>query len=275
MKARRWLGLVALGFVLAACGSIGERYTLEEGAHLDGNQHLIAGEVDLEAGSRVAGNLNITAQEATVAAAIDGDLTIVSTQITLEDEATIQGDLIFCVVGGGDFEQARGAQVVGSVRNSCAEDAEAQVLALDDTGWARRVLGVFGVIFASLAAGMVAALGALFFPHRLRVVQVTAHEHALKALGWAFDPVGRRGAQRVTMPSPGVVVPLLLAPVILLSWGLVALLATLGAIALAQPFGGWLLGRLRLYQDAAPVIATVTGATCLTFVVLSFSLVQA
>src|SRR5690349_14257043 len=98
------LTIVSLGFVLAACGTVTESYRLNSGDTLEGDHHLVAVDVVIEAGSTIEGNLNITAGETVeINGQIQGDLTILTQDLTLGQNARIEGNLIYCLVNQGQY----------------------------------------------------------------------------------------------------------------------------------------------------------------------------
>lgn len=269
MTLRYSLLVLLLGaLILSACGSVGENYQLQRGETLSADQHLAGVDVELESGSTVEGDLNITASKVEINNRIQGDLTVVASDLIINDEAVIEGDLIYCIVRGGEFNQSDKAVIWGSIRNSCDKDAERQVVSRTANRSESPFLWLGGAIFFSLAASLFASLSVIFFPHRVTRISLAAHEHRFTAMGLGFFTlVVAIGLSFFYTFSLFLIVPILLAPVVVIIWIALFILIALGIVSVAQPFGAWIL-RLMRVNDHLPIVTAMLGAGTLTFLIL-------
>ncbi len=268
LQKTRWL-LLGI-FMLAACSRVAETYRLENNQTLTAQQHLIALEVILEEDSVVTGDLNVTASRVKVNGEIQGDLTVAASRLELQAHAQIQGDLIYCLMRDGVFEQAETAIIRGEIRNNCTRTARPLDLT-PSTPWVVKLVSNLAI---SLALGLVAALGSIFLPHHLNRIQLTAYRSPSLSLGMGFFTVlVLIGLSNLWGLSLRLLLPALLMPLISIIWIGVWVLMLFGCLAIATPLGAWILNGMQI-QKAAPIIAAIIGASSLSFMVLSFRLIH-
>jgi len=258
-------------FLLAACSTVGETYTLGSGETLQGDQYLAVVEAELAPGSLIVGDVNITASQVIISGHIQGDLTVVASDLEIADSALIEGDLIYCLVREKHFRQDEAAVVWGRVRSSCDPNTVSLETEEKSSVW----LLMLGNVVLSLGAGLLAALGIIFFPLQMARVSLAAQEHRFTAGGLGcLTLLVAAGLFNLWRFSLVLVVPLVLAPLVA-SVGFVLVVFTLfGVVSVALPFGDWLLQRLHIASQL-PLVAATLGAVVLTFFILSFRIIPA
>ena len=252
--------------LLAACGQLSQTYTLEKDNNLSGNQHIAAVNVDLQEGSSVAGDLNVTASTAVINGHVDGDLTVVAADLTLGDHAEVAGDFLYCLVHDGQFVQSEGAVIWGTIENSCEEDAELTFSSNQSN--ISPLVWLLGLIFLPLGAGLAGSLSTILLPKQTNRISLMAHENRFKAviLG-GFTLIVAAALTALYVFSTVLVFPLVLAPVVFISWTSLLAVTIFGGIALARPFGIWLLSLFRLNVSIS-IIPTMLGAAVLVFLLV-------
>jgi hypothetical protein len=230
------------------------------------DSQLVVVEAELEPGSLVEGDLNITASRVRINNHIQGDVTIVASTVEIDDQAVIEGDVIYCLVTNGSFSLDKDATIWGDIRDSCdGTPATVSIGAPDRFRWLFR-LGI-NTLF-SLVIGLLAALATIVFPKRMDDIQTNAHERPLQSLGLGLltllTGLGLSTLWGITL---AVIVPIILAPFIILGWLVIGVLSILGFVSISQAFGGWLVRRLPI-KEQLPVVSTTLGAGILMFLVL-------
>lgn len=262
--------LLAGLFFLSGCDNVTENYRLEGDKRLKGDQHLVVVRLDLEKGSVVEGDLNVTASKVNINGRIKGDLTVFASEIKLESDAHIEGDLIYCLVDQRKFERKSGAVIDGTVRGSCTD---ARKLEIETTGLSRWVLRLIGNLILSVSIGLLTAFGTVVLYKPMERIHATAHQHRWTALGLGLltllVAVGLSSLWRISL---AIIVPLVFAPLIVIGWVMLVGFSLLGSASLAYPFGVWLLKRLHR-QPQVPMVSGMIGGTVLTFLILIFRLV--
>jgi hypothetical protein len=273
MSLKFRLLLLVFLIVLAGCSNVGETYRLSNGDHLGADSHIVVVNVELAEGSLAEGNLNITASDAKINNHIQGDLTIVASEIQIGEDAIIEGNLIYCLMADGNFSLDENAIVWGDIRNSCdGSPAKVSISPPNKYRWAF-VLGINTAI--SLVVGLLAALGTILFPSHLSTVQNAALRKWMMSLGLGLLSLAVGvGLSTLWGLTLSVVVPILLAPFILLGWFMTGSLATLGFISIAQSFGSRLVKWLPI-QEQLPVVSTTLGAGTLSFLILACRIIPA
>jgi hypothetical protein len=266
-----------LGFllpvVLAACNNVGETFRLEADESYRGGQHLVVVNVDLERDSRVRGDMGITAaDEVNIDGHVDGDLTVVAKKLTIGADAQISGDLNYCLVGDSDLQIDEAAVIWGEVRE--CNDATLQVT-LSSNRSANYFLRFVGNVALSLIVGLLAALGTIFFPGQLAVIRRTAYRQRWTSVGLGvLTLIVAMGLFSLWRLSLAIVVPIILAPGVVVGGLALMVMAGAGMISVAQPPGRWLMRRLRLGEQI-PIVSSTVGSVLLTFAILSFRIVPA
>lgn len=270
-----WRTLVFMGFmaILTACGTnVSDDFVLDRDETLDANEHLVAVSVDLKRGSTVNGDLNISASDVNLAGDVQGDVTVLTSRLDIDDSATIDGDLVYCLVNEREFFLDDEAVIWGDVLNSC--DANTQNIILPSPNENERLaLNVVGNLVIALFAGVFAAINAVIMPRRLFRIKRTARQHAPSAIGLGLLTLLMAiGFSSLWGASLALIVPIILIPFFALGWLLLGVLTAFGSVSIAQSVGIWLVHLLRI-DDETPVITTTLGTFTLTFVILSLWLV--
>jgi hypothetical protein len=240
------------GFVLAwiavllltACATDGGAYSgtlIVEGRHiyshgdiLNGVLVIVDGEVILEDGANVRGQVFMLGGTAEINAVIDQDISIVGGDIAIGPEAIIGGDFR---VGGGEYEIAPGATIEGAILTGPASNVE-----LDDF-FPRVSAGerLVQLLPWSLVLAFLAYLAARSIPAPVSRVSQTEIGHPVvsAAMGILVGVVG-----------PVLLVfmafTLILIPVTVIGLVLGALMVAYGWIGFGMAFGKFLVRRFNL-----------------------------
>jgi hypothetical protein len=271
MKKRLvWVMICLLG-ILVGCQTVREDYRLEDGETLTGNAHLVVGDAHFEPGSTVNGNLNITASRVVIQGHIEGDVTLVSSELEIGDSAQIEGNLAYCLVRDKRLEKSPNAVIWGETQDRCDPNAENRFALVDrNPNFLFRLGTNVGV---SLTSGLLAALGTICFPRRIWRISRAALHYRVSSFGMGlltlFVAIALSSLWGLSL---ALIVPLALTPVIVGGWFSIAVLAMLGSIAIAQPFGLRLTRLLRL-ESNIPVVNATLGASLLAFLIMSFNFI--
>ncbi len=262
--------LVVLASSMTACGvntgisegfSLGRTYRLEDGDLRDGNQVIFAYNAEFQPESVIAGDLTLTGNDITLDATVRGNVVIVADRLRLGETALIAGDLVACV---NELDRHPHAQITGELRQECLSDDSVSLASVIEAvwaGWRDSVFFRFGtVLIGALLFGAFAALGTVFV--RRPMVRMS---EALRELPWLATGVGA-----ITMLAAigltllyafmlKLVVPLVLLPLVLLLWLALLVLSLLGWLALAEPFGIFLLRLARVDRQPHMITAAIGG----------------
>lgn len=235
----------------------GQSVEIAEGARV--GRDVVAGTQDLDIAGRVDGNVLAGAASLTISGTVGGDVEVESQNVTLEDGARIEGDLIYTSANEADIDD--GAEVVGEVerREPRAGPADDERNPVVDAivGFLRDVVGatILGLALLWLLPGL------------LPTVASTIRSDPFPSLG-----VGIGALFLTPIVALIVLVPALilgagasLVFVLLAVWGFLLLLAKaavgllLGSLILRKPIGslGFRDATLCLLAGVA-VIALVT-----------------
>lgn len=260
--------------VVAACNNVGETFRLQADESYGGDQYLVVVDVDIEKGSTVDGDLGITAvDDVNIDGYIDGNLTVVAKDLTIGPDAEINGDLTYCLVRDSEASIDEDAIIWGEISDSC-RDARLEV-SLASNNSANYFLRLLGNVALALSAGLMAALGTIFFPAHLSTIRRTAYRQGLSSIGLGIlTLVVAAGLFSLWRASLSLVVPVILAPGVVAAWIALVVLAGVGVISVAQPVGRWLLHRLRCGEQI-PLVTTTVGTSTLVFFLLGFRIVPA
>lgn len=252
--------LTGLSLLLAACGQVGETYTLEDGNTLSGDQHIAAFEVVIEPNSQIDGDLNITASDVVLQGEINGDVTVVASDLVIGEQAQINGNLLYCATRNGKFEQSAQAVITGTIENSCERNgAFTRERRISPLAW------LLGLVVLPLGAGLTGSLSTILLPTQTSRISLIAHEQRFKALALGgFTLLVAAGLTALYLFSMVLVIPVVLAPLVIIGWLLLGITTLIGAVALARPLGVWLL-RLVGMQDAPPMLPAMVGVAVLLF----------
>ncbi|MBN1965207.1 MAG: polymer-forming cytoskeletal protein [Anaerolineae bacterium] len=288
--------LLPLSVVTAQGGqgafALTDRYTLSEGEVVDGDLAVVASEIVLEPGSRVAGNAALIGGTVTMRGTVTGDLAVLGDNVTLGSGALVTGDAVVCsnniqrddrALISGDYSAS--CDTVGGLLENVApvafDPSKWDWGNFDPTTWdwgggLERLSEIdiegpspverlgMSTLFA-LAMGSFAALVALVMPQRLRRMSdaVLRFPLATGAVGFMTFIVSVVISGLVIV-SLFLVVTACLLPFLALAWIGLALLMAVGWVAVGLPVGAWLLGVLNM-ERVSPAAAAAVGTLVLTF----------
>ncbi|MCB0112865.1 MAG: polymer-forming cytoskeletal protein [Caldilineaceae bacterium] len=252
-----------------------EDFTVESGEVVDESVTVFRGNVEIEEGGTVNGDLSVFSGDVQIAGTLNGDLAVIGGEVELEDTARITGDVS---VVGGNLDRAEGAYIggnfVGGPRGDFENferlpDVDVQPNVRVETPRADRdrpyILSFFlrllqSILWTLLITGLVVLLSWLF-PRQLAEVRKTGEEQP--ALSFA---VGLVTALAVLLVGAILAVTVCLLPFSVLLWALLALVTLVGWAVLSAWLGDQIRESLgsRLSQDAHPLIPIALGALLLT-----------
>ncbi len=255
---------------------VNDRYVLHSGEVHAGGLAVVAREVELEAGSRVEGDLSIiSAGDVILGGEITGNVSILAPSAQLKGSLRVDGDLSVCA---RDFKQEAEATISGSQNTGCNRLGEivsgvgrgagnvppigSMVFGADA---ANPFVRFFRVIATSLAVAALAALAATVFPTHLRRITDTTMNKFATTTVVGFVSVGVvLVLTAVYLLSIVLTLGLmcLAIPLIGFGWLVVGVALLTGWIAVSVPLGRMLLHRFNVYPT--PIVSAVVGAFVLT-----------
>jgi hypothetical protein len=238
-------------------------YTLKSGEQRSGDQVILAYDIKLNPGSVIDGNATLTGNSVTLGAEINGDAVVVADNVSVGDSAHVTGDLIVC---SKNYEQSPAARIDGKVKEECTNSGSVSFSNTVESGWdAWRGSILFRVsssIAGALLFGAVAALGTVLVPQPLVRMSESVQRSPWRAGGMGFlTMLVAIGLTVIYSISLLLVLPVILLPFVIVGWMIVALFSLLGWVALAQPFGVFLVRRLGMDRQPRMVSAAVGGIT--------------
>lgn len=277
--SRRLLRLVApLGVLLmmalttAACSMgvgdidafvIKRDYRLDDGDHHAGDQVVFAYKAALKPESVIDGDLTVAGNNVMLDATVRGDVTVVADRLEIGETALIAGNLVVCV---NTLERHENAGITGDIREECGSDNSIGVADIVEAGWNNWRDSAFfrlsTVLGGALFFGALAALATVIIRRPLVRMSESVRERPLLTIGMGLiTMLVVVGLTLLYALSLKLVVPVLLLPVVLLVWLALLLLSVAGWLALAEPFGIFLLRLLRLDAQPHMIAAAVGGIT--------------
>ncbi len=265
------LGL--LGLTSLACASSARRdakgfnlhraYTLPGGSTVSGDQVVMAYNIMLKTDSTVDGSATLTGQHVTMDGTITGDAVIVADRLEIGDQAHVVGDLIACVK---QIEKSDSAQIDGEFKEECTNSGSVSATQLIESGWASWRGSIFfrvsTAIVGSLLFGAFAALISTMFPRPLIRMSESVYRSPFAASGVGFlTIVVLIGLTVIYGVSLLLVLPVVLMPLMIVIWLVAGLLGVLGWVALAVPFGVFVLHRVGMDRQPRMIAAAVGGIT--------------
>jgi hypothetical protein len=284
---RRWsiigiTGVLALlsGQVVSAQGPgdqviVNDRYVLHTGETHSGNLAIMAREVELQAGSRIDGDLSIVSASSVVLdGEITGNVSILSPSAQLAGTLRISGNLSVCA---RDFKQDPGATITGNQSTGCNRLGEIVGgmsrgagnftpignIAGDES--VSPVVRFFRVVVTSLAVAALAALMAMVLPRHMKRMTETVMTKFATTTVVGFVSMGvalvltavyllsvvlTLGLMCLALPLFGVV------------WFVIVIALFIGWAAVSVPLGRLLLHRFNAYPT--PIVSAALGALVLT-----------
>jgi hypothetical protein len=223
---------------------LGGEFTLREDEILNGNLAVLGGSATLETGSRVNGSVVVMGGSVDIYGEVNGSINVVGGSVFLADTAHVRGDI---VTVGGNVTRQPGARVDGSSRRTEPEDFQLppQItrpgLFQPNLGINLRPIGtMLWLIFQSLALSALAVLVALFLlAPTQRVAQTIVTQPVISgAMGFL-----------TLIIAPALLlllaVTIILIPISLLGFLVLALALVFGWIAVGVEVGHRLAGMFR------------------------------
>jgi cytoskeletal protein CcmA (bactofilin family) len=241
----------------------GGEFTLREDEILNGNLAVLGGSATLETGSRVNGSVAVMGGSVDIYGEVNGSINVVGGSVFLADTAHVRGDI---VTVGGNVTRQPGARVDGSSRRTEPEDFQLPPQLTrpgqfqPNFGINLRPIGtMLWLIFQSLALSALAVLVALFLlAPTQRVAQTIVTQPVISgAMGFL-----------TLIIAPALLlllaVTIILIPISLLGFLVLALALVFGWIAVGVEVGHRLAGMFRTTWTT-PISAGV-GTLILTLV---------
>jgi hypothetical protein len=262
--------LTVVALITAGCSSdsgddegfsLRRSYKLKSGAQLDGDQVVVAMNIDLGSGSQIDGNVTLTGNDITLAGAINGDVVAVTDKMLVDDTAHVTGDLIVCAK---DFQRSPRALIDGEIKEECTDSGTVSAGNVLESAWdswrGSSFFRVSSVIIGSLLFGALAALSALVFPAPLVRMSESVQRSPVRAGGIGFlTMLVAVGLTVLYGISLLLVLPIVLLPFVMVGWIVVILFSLLGWVALAVPFGVYLTRLVGMDKQPRMVAAAVGG----------------
>jgi hypothetical protein len=236
-------------------------YNLKGGEQRSGDQAIVAYTINLEAGSSVDGDVTLTGNRVTLDGQVTGDVVVVADRLIVGDGAHITGDLVACTK---NVERGAGAQIDGEFRRECRDSGSVSFSRLLNSGWASWQDSVFfrvgGSIVGALLFGALAALITAIFPRHLVRMSESVYRSPVTAGGiGCLTMLVATGLTVVYGISLLLILPLVLLPFVIVGWLVIGLFSLLGWVALAEPFGIYLLHRFGSGKHPRMIAAAIGG----------------
>ena len=241
--------------------SLRRSYQLKSGEQLNGDQVVLAIDIDLQSGSQIDGDITLTGNDITLEATINGDVVAVADKLFVGDTAHVTGDLVVCVK---DFQPSARARVDGEIKNECTNSGTVSVANVLESGWdswrGSSFFRISSVFAGSLLFGALAALSALAFPSPLVRMSESVRRSPIRAGGVGFlTMLVAVGLTVLYIISLLLVLPIVLLPFVMVGWMVVSLFSLLGWVAMAVPFGVYLTRLVGMDKQPRMVTAAVGG----------------
>jgi hypothetical protein len=236
-------------------------YDLKSGESRSGDQVIVAYNITLEAGSSLDGNVTLTGNQVTLDGQVTGDVVVVADRLNVGDTAHVTGDVVACAK---NVERGTGALIDGELKRECRDSGSVSFGNLVNSGWASWQGSVFfrlgSSIVGALLYGALAALITTVFPRHLVRMSESVYRSPVAAGGiGCLTMVVAVGLTIVYGISLLLILPLVLLPFVIVGWLIIGLFSLLGWVALAEPFGIYLLRRLGLGKHPRMIGAAVGG----------------
>jgi len=230
---------------------VGEVYTLRAGERVSADQVVLASDIFLEPGSLVV----------VLDGEVQGDVVVIADRLEVGGNAQVVGDLVICVK---DFDRSPLATIEGKILEKCADSGSVSAVNVIESGWDawRESLWfrVSSAIVGALFFGALAALITVMFPRHLVRMSESVFQTPGTAGGIGFlTLLVAAGLTAVYVVSLLLVLPVVLLPLLIVGWLVIGVSSVLGWVALAGPFGVYLLRVLGLGRQPRMVAAAVGG----------------
>jgi hypothetical protein len=257
---------------------VNERYVLGSGEVHSGNLTIVAREVEIQAGSRVDGDVSIvSAGNVTLSGEINGDVSILAPSARLGSDLRVNGSLTVCA---REFQQASEATITGGQSTGCNQLGTILSGVGRGTGGFPQALGdtffgedenpivhLFRVIVTACAVAALGALAATVFPRNVRRMTETAMSRfaSTTAIGVVSMAVALTlSAVYLLSIVLTLGITCLVVPLVAAAWFVIVLALLTGWIAVSVPLGTLLLHRFKVYPT--PLVSAALGALVLTLI---------
>jgi len=240
---------------------VGEVYTLRAGERVSADQVVLASDIFLEPGSLVTGTMTLLGSNVVLDGEVQGDVVVIADRLEVGGNAQVVGDLVICVK---DFDRSPLATIEGKILEKCADSGSVSAVNVIESGWDawRESLWfrVSSAIVGALFFGALAALITVMFPRHLVRMSESVFQTPGTAGGIGFlTLLVAAGLTAVYVVSLLLVLPVVLLPLLIVGWLVIGVSSVLGWVALAGPFGVYLLRVLGLGRQPRMVAAAVGG----------------
>lgn len=280
-KFAPWVVMLLLLLATSACSGgialeggiiVRDNYTLKNGEYLSEDQVIIANSIVLAPGSQAQGVITFIGHKVTLSSAIDGDVTVVAERLHLRDGASINGDLTLCA---SELIQDSGAVVSGTLREECSESDATIGSVVGDAvdAWQDSPL-VRGIttLGVALLFGAMAALLTLVVPAPLaRVSRSVRRAPLATGIIGLLAFLAFAGLTLIYVLSLVLILPLAMLPLVILGWLILVVLSAFGWIALAEPFGRFVLSLFGI-EELPRFLEAALGGFGLAFFIRVWSL---
>lgn len=263
--------LALLMLVISACSSnsgddegfnLKRDYRLHGGDQLDGDQVILAATITLESGSTINGDTTLTGDEVTLNAIVNGDVVVWADTLSLGETAHVTGDLVVCAA----YRPHEQARIDGEVKEECVNSGTVSAANLIESAYnswrGSPLFRLSSVLIGSLLFGALAALSTVLFPRPLVRMSESVQRSPLRAGGLGFlTMLVAIGLTVLYGISLLLVLPVILLPFVVVGWIAIGLLSVLGWVALAVPFGVFIIRLLRIDHQPRMVAAAVGGVS--------------
>lgn len=240
-----------------------KNYTLKTGTQRNSDQAILAYKINLEPGSAILGDATLTGSKVKLNAEVVGDVVVVANRLEVGDTAHVTGDLVVC---SKELKQNTGARIDGKLKKECTTSNRISFSKVVQSGWnswrGSLLFRLSASIIGALLFGALAALFTVIFPRPLVRMSETVRQHLFMTGGvGCFTMLVAIGLTVTYAVSLRLILPLILLPIVMLFWLVGGLLSLIGWIALAGPFGIYVLRLLGMGKQPRMIGAAVGGIT--------------
>ncbi len=237
-------------------------FTLKSGQQRSGDQVFVAYKIRLEKDTAIGGNLTMIGRTITLDSTVQGDVVVVADRLTLGEDTQVNGDLVVCVK---HLDEGTGTQIIGGkLKKECTTSNRVSFSNLVESAWNSWQGSLLFRVSASLVGALLfGALSALFtavFPRPLVRMSESVYRSPFTTGGIGCLTMLVAAGLTVTYAvSLRLLLPLILLPVVMLGWLAAIVLSLIGWVALAGPFGIYLLHLLGMGKQPRMIGAAVGG----------------
>ncbi len=260
------VAFLALAFPLNAMAAspfdtkviLGSSYTLESGETID-NLLVLGGNATLESASLVEGNVFVLGGNVDIGGIVEGDVGVLGGNVNLMGTAVVEGDV---AAVGGNINRRSGAVIEGDFSPNFGLDIDSPVWGfprgIDLPNFTRIVtvspwISIFWFLFRVLVMAGLAALVVMFWPEATGRTGEAAIGHPLPAGGLGLLTIIAGPIMLVIL-----LITILLSPVSLVGFVILAAAAVFGWIAIGYEAGKRLSASMKSELPAPAVAALGT-----------------